>query len=404
MTYDPHTALRYAREMARPRLVGSGEDRAVAGEIAARLRQFGYRVEQQPFRFSAAHGAFVAAEVLACLALMIGSLLLRPASAWAAAAMAAAAVGVVALTTPLNRAVQRGAVEIDAASDRARRRNAWRRLCLGLGRRYASENVIASLPAARAPGAANVLLVAHYDSKSQRIPIVVRVACFSLAMAGIALYTAAVFAEALGAGLGAAAPALAALTVAAGAPLLFLDVGNASPGAIDNASGAGTAIHVAECVARRPELAAAVNVRVLITGAEELGVLGPIAYLAQHEPELRRMAGAGGLRILNFDGVGVDADLRLAGGRRDGAGLAGVVCEAAGGLGLRIQPFSMVGLSYDHVPFADRGFDAVSLIAIGRATWAVHTPRDTGGALHPRGFDQAGRVALKVIEALAHTR
>jgi hypothetical protein len=56
---------------------------------------------------------------------------------------------------------------------------------------------------------------------------------------------------------------------------------------------------------------------------------------------------------------------------------------------------------FDHIPFARCGFDAVSLMAVGRASWAVHTPGDSADKLHVRGFEQAGRVAWRVIEKLA---
>jgi hypothetical protein len=55
---------------------------------------------------------------------------------------------------------------------------------------------------------------------------------------------------------------------------------------------------------------------------------------------------------------------------------------------------------FDHVPFAQRGLDAVSLAVIGKATRAVHTPGDSADKLHVRGFDQAGQVALRVIEKM----
>jgi hypothetical protein len=56
---------------------------------------------------------------------------------------------------------------------------------------------------------------------------------------------------------------------------------------------------------------------------------------------------------------------------------------------------------FDHMPFAQRGFDAVTLMAIGPASRSVHTPGDSIDKLHVRGFDQAGQVTLRVIEALA---
>jgi len=67
---------------------------------------------------------------------------------------------------------------------------------------------------------------------------------------------------------------------------------------------------------------------------------------------------------------------------------------------LPLKRFRFVGALFDHVPFAQHGFDAVTLMAIGRASRSVHTPDDSIDKLHRRGFDQAGRVALKVIQQL----
>ena len=67
---------------------------------------------------------------------------------------------------------------------------------------------------------------------------------------------------------------------------------------------------------------------------------------------------------------------------------------------LPLKRFGFVGALFDHIPFAQRGFDAISLIAVGRASRSVHTPADAIDKLHVRGFDQAGRVALHVIAKL----
>ena len=400
MTFDAHKAIAYARRFARPRLAGSPQTQRVIEEITSLLSSRGYRVARETFAFSTAYNVFIALEVLACLLLALASLTLWGASPWASALLAAGIVGVIAAAPWLNRAVQAGASRpLDTTEHTGR----WQRLCLGLGRRLTAANLIATLPGApEDPTLPHIVLIAHYDSKSQRLPIAVRVACFALSITGGLLYAAAALLHAL-----TAAPALsglafvaAAVAVVAGVPLLFLDVGNASPGAIDNASGLSVALHLAEILAQQRDWQGRLRLTFLITGAEEIGVAGAAAYLQRHRAELRRDAQAAGLRILNFDGVGVDADLRLAGARlnrRNNGRMAGWVEAAARDCGLRVKPFSMIGLSYDHAPFAEAGFDAVSLIAIGRATWAVHTPRDTAERLHPRGFAQAGAIALRII-------
>jgi hypothetical protein len=399
MTFDPHSALAYARRFARPRLAGSAENQRVADEIVSLLEARGCRVARETFAFSTAFNTVIVGEVAACLLLAVASLAMQAISPWASTLLGAGIVAVIGAAPWLNRAAQAGAI---APQDRGEPVSLWQRL----GRRLTATNLVATLPGASNDAALpHVILVAHYDSKSQRLPLVARVACFALAIGGSLLYAATSAAHAL-----TASPALSALAtggavvaIMAGIPLLFLDVGNASAGAIDNASGLGVALHLAETLAQRRDWQGRLRLTFLFTNAEEMGVAGAAAYARRHLHTLRRDRQGAGLGILNFDGVGVDADVRLAGAtssRRNGGRMAGRVEAAARDCGLRVKPFSMVGLSYDHVPFAEAGFDAVSLIAIGRATSTVHTARDTAELLHPRGFAQAGAIALRVIEQM----
>ena len=74
--------------------------------------------------------------------------------------------------------------------------------------------------------------------------------------------------------------------------------------------------------------------------------------------------------------------------------------DACAELNLPPKRFGFSGALFDHIPFAQRGFDAISLITVGRASRSVRTPQDSIDQLHVRGFDQAGRAALRVIEQM----
>jgi hypothetical protein len=54
----------------------------------------------------------------------------------------------------------------------------------------------------------------------------------------------------------------------------------------------------------------------------------------------------------------------------------------------------------DHIPFAHAGFDAISFTVSGKASWWIHTRNDSVEQLHPRGFAEAGNVALGVVEGI----
>jgi hypothetical protein len=395
MTFDPHIALSYAASIARPRRVGSGEDEKVAREIEERLRAWGWHVERQPFTFSTTSEVFLKLFILASL-LLVSALLV-----WHERLLAGLLLLLSALFMPLNRSVQARALEQNGRGVK------W-------GQRYTTANLIAtrnrvsaiqssSLIAEGNPvsGLPHLYLVAHYDSKSQRMPLVVRMALFTLAIsAGLILIVltlvdvSTVFYLPIG-----------LLVLASAAPLLFLDVGNTSPGAIDNASSVGLVLHLAEILAQHTDWQDKLQVTILIPSAEEMTLMGSVAYVAAYEQSLREQDRSGGLYVLNFDGIGVDGDLYFVGHlhRRqngDRRALLDHVQSACAALDLPLKRFGFAGALFDHIPFAQHGFDAISLIVVGTASRSVHTPADSSDQLHVRGFDQAGRVALRVIEQM----
>lgn len=380
MNFDPQIAFDYAASISRPRKVGSREHEQVAREIEDRLRGWGYAVERQPFTFSAA------SEVFLKLIVLIGMLLSVALLVWRNGVVAALLLLLVAAFMPLNRRVQTAALKRNGHS-------------LRLGRRYTTANLIATTT--QASHLPQLYLVAHYDSKSQRMPLVVRIALFMLAIStGLFLVILTLFdpTTVLYVPIG-------LLALLAALPLLFLDVGNNSPGAIDNASSVGLVLHLAEVLAQRDDWQDKLNVTILIPSAEEMTLMGSVAYVTACEKALHDQDRLRGLFVLNFDGIGVDGDVYYVGRsrasrQRDGLDLLAHLQQACHDLKLPLKRFGFIGALFDHIPFAQRGFDAISLVAVGRASRSVHTPGDSIDKLHVRGFDQAGRVALKVIDQL----
>jgi hypothetical protein len=383
MDFDPRLAVHYAASISRPRKVGSGEDERVAWEIEDRLRGWGYAVERQPFTFS------TASEVLLKMFLLASLLLVTALLIWHERVLAVLLVVLIALFLPLNRRVQAAALERNGRG-------------LKWGRRYKAVNLIATPPATSLRSAQDALphlyLVAHYDSKSQRMPLVLRITLFMLAIsAGLILVVLTLLdvSTAFYFPIG-----LLALTAAV--PLLFLDVGNSSPGAIDNASSVGLVLHLAEVLAQRNDWQDKLHLTILIPSAEEMTLMGSVAYVTAQEKMLREQDQNGGLYVLNFDGIGVDGDLYYVGRSHRSSNSARIsllarLHSACAELDLPLKRFSFVGALFDHIPFAQHGFDAISLIAVGRASRSVHTPADSIDKLHVRGFDQAGRVTRHVI-------
>jgi len=408
MEFEAEVALNYARAISRPRQVGSGEDERVAEEVAARLEQFGYQVERQPFQFSTAPTWFLKLEILGGLLLILTTLLARRYGPWAEALPTVMLLLLLFVIGPINRVVEANSVAPDPDTPVSR----WSALCLRMGDRYTSTNLVGTrhdLP--DDPSLPHLYLVAHYDSKSQWMSLAVRIVLFTTAIIGSLSFAGLTLSELAHPAFAFAANVVGVVAIGASLPLLFLDVGNTSPGAIDNASGVGTVLHLAECLARRSDLLDKLHVAVLMTSAEELTLRGASAFVRRHEDELRRQAECGGLYILNFDGTGVDGMLYVVGeenGRRASharpashASLVDLVRATCSELQVPLGRFLLPGAMFDHIPFARRGFDAVSLIAVGGTSWAVHTPADSADKLHIRGFEQAGRVVLRAIEKLA---
>ncbi len=392
MNFDPQTALNYAASISRPRRVGSGADQEVAAELERKLRGWGYEVEWQPFTFSTAPNVFLTLVVLAGIIFVLVMLLTHERFSSVADAAALLLILLIALFMPLNRRVQSAALERNGRGLR------W-------GRRYTTVNLAATLPERSAAESKEALphlyLVAHYDSKSQRMPLAARMTLFMLTTSAGLILVALTLLEVstvlyLPIGL---------LTLAAALPLLFLDIGNNSPGAIDNASSVGLVLHLAEVLAQRADWQDKLRLTILLPSAEEMTLMGSVAYVTAYEGTLRGQDRHGGLYVLNFDGIGIDGDLYYVGHShqlqsRDRMSLLARVQSACAELYLPLRHFGFIGALFDHIPFAQRGFDAISLIAVGRASRSVHTPADSIDQLHVRGFDQAGRVALRVIEKM----
>ena len=136
---------------------------------------------------------------------------------------------------------------------------------------------------------------------------------------------------------------------------------------------------------------------VVFTSAEELGLMGAVAFVHAEEERLRRESQMG-LSILNLDGIGVDGELQWVGATS--AQLVDLILQCSHDLHIKARRFRLIGALFDHVPLAQHGFEAVSLITVGRASRSVHRPADSIGKLHVRGCDQAGQVTLAVIQKL----
>ncbi|MDE3152170.1 MAG: M28 family peptidase [Gemmatimonadota bacterium] len=223
-------------------------------------------------------------------------------------------------------------------------------------------------------GEPRVWLVAHLDSKSQRLPLALR--ALGATLTGAAWLAGGVTAAL---GLGAApwwSVGLVLTPAFAGALLLlFSAAGNDSPGAADNASGVAAVLRAAELVEASTPLG------VLITDAEERGLAGAHAWAAGRAPGT----------AVNCDTIDDrGAVMLLWSGQPPGhlvtamdraARRAGVACRA------RRLP---VGVLTDGVALARAGWECATLSRATVGTLArIHTRRDAVERMEGSGVESA---------------
>ena len=309
--------------------------------VARFLVELGYSVEEQPFTFNA--GVYralpVAGATLAALSLIELPLLLRPAPAWGALVMLlslAAALGIVSS-----------------------------RIMRGDGPPPGQQRDDANIIARRAGASIRCWLIAHLDTKAQAQSMAGRLVALWVTVVTVSGLVALVIVR-----LGGPLRAGPVVAVVAGCCLAGLLVSRgrltgSSPGARDNGSGLLAVLTAAE-------LATDSSIGIIITAAEEFGLVGARA-LARERPGLFSQAS-----VLNVDTVDDEGTLFVVTHDRGSAALAGRVRARLAGLAPRCTQRRLpLGIMVDSLPLAPVALEAAT---VGRVTWGtlrlVHTARD----------------------------
>ena len=262
---------------------------------------------------------------------------------------------------------------------------------------YAKRRWIKDFPAMRARsvnlearrGSPRVWLVAHLDSKSQTIAMLVRIAG-SIALALVMMLTLLVLLLSL---IGverihALSPALQVAALVAALPGISCFVTNHSTGAVDNASGVVAAILASESASSPRDLG------ILITSGEELGLAGAREWASAAPREIQ---------VLNCDTVDDRGRWRCmySGGRpRQITRTARFVADQQGAplhVG-RLIP----GILADNMAFADKGIAAVTVSRGLLSTLArIHTRRYNSSMLTGKGAAEASALLSALAKELA---
>jgi hypothetical protein len=243
-------------------------------------------------------------------------------------------------------------------------------------------------------GKPSVWLVAHIDSKSQTVPMLVRVAS-SIALTIVVAFSFIVPLLSL-VGLGVVTPVwhvLALLAVLTALPSIFCFIRNESNGAVDNASGV-VAVLLAAQAATAPT-----GLGVLITSGEELGLAG-----AREWAGVRKLAGSApsGIKVLNCDTVDDTGNWRCMYTGSRPKRIAAAAETIGSTMGVRLPMGRLIpGILADSVAFADLGIEAVTLSRGTLSTLArIHTRRDTSNTLTGVGVAEASALLTALAKEL----
>lgn len=346
--------LQSGREAGTPAVARARE------HVAAHLRALGLRVDSVPFSCTSASllGFPVFGAALGWLSLLMLLLLTSTVPAWAPIVLWVAGLGAAALPAA----------------------------ALGLGWTTLGLPVRddANLVAWRDGAPVVRWLVAHLDSKAQGHSMAGRlVAVWIAAVAALSLTVLALVRLGGPVPLGLVAP-VGTLGLAAGFLLGRGRLRGESPGARDNGSG------LLACLMAAADLGPGTGV--VVTGAEEFGLLGARALLGSR-PELFR-----GCEIINLDTLDDRGNLYVVHHDPAGATLAGRVAQRLTMEGVATCVRALpIGILTDSVAFARAGLPAVT---VARLDWAtlrrIHTPRDTMSAFQLTTAEAVGRQLARI--------
>lgn len=248
-----------------------------------------------------------------------------------------------------------------------------------------------------------VIVCAHYDSKSQFIPMPVRLfMMLSGLVSGFILSIIFIISGALSiAGRdvpGNVAVFIAGIATAAVLAVLVPDrPGNRSPGALDNASGVAVILELARIINMDP--LKNFDFLAVAFGAEEIGLCGSAGYVRSHKEELEKKP----CFVINFDmpvsrkgkismNTGFGFPPKRTSGRLNEYGKA-----AAAGLGYELDEEYLMGGSSDHYHWVKEGFEATSFTT---SAAYIHSSRDTADKINQEALGRAGEIALGMLRRL----
>ena len=380
-TYDAQCAYHHITQLAIPRLVGSAGEAETQDYIVQQFTELGLDVSWEPFVFTK-FPAEVLPRILSAFFILI--VLSVP---WFGERFPIPVCFACVLSLTIAMFFTQWQKRLEGLYD--------------VGRRHRTENIVATNNANRDNNTPAFLFVAHYDSKSQVLPIAVRMVAYGIAIVGLIALTVVMLVKVIALIW---LPNYIVWSIAGITSfcLLLLQINlteNRSPGAFDNASGVGVMLEVARVMMARNEKK---SVTFLATGAEEYGMCGALRYIQAHVDEYDRE----NTYVINLDGLGVGNGVNLITRygippTRTTRTLRNLFRTSSEALGIRAsERYLPIGVGLDSIPIASRGFETVTLTArgVGRVALKIHSKQDRSELLNEESLQQVGELIVDVIE------
>ena len=380
-TYDAQCAYHHITQLAIPRLVGSAGEAETQDYIVQQFTELGLDVSWEPFVFTK-FPAEVLPRILSAFFILV--VLSVP---WFGERFPIPVCFACVLSLTIAMFFTQWQKRLEGLYD--------------VGRRHRTENIVATNNANRDNNTPAFLFVAHYDSKSQVLPIAVRMVAYGIAIVGLIALTIVMLVKVIALIW---LPNYIVWSIAGITSfcLLLLQINlteNRSPGGFDNASGVGVMLEVARVMMARDEKK---SVTFLAAGAEEYGMCGTLRYIQAHVDEYDRE----NTYVINLDGLGVGNGVNLI--TRYGIPpthttrtLRNLFRTSSEALGIRVsERYLPIGVGLDSIPIASRGFETVTLTSkgVGRVALKIHSKQDRSELLNEESLQQVGELIVDVIE------
>ena len=270
---------------------------------------------------------------------------------------------------------------------------------------FTTENIFVNLKSKNSK--AKIIYMAHWDSKSQTFPSIVRIIIIMIAAFGdlamLFLYFILSIIEFF-------IPidilildyillTVCIILAVTGLLNFFNKTANKSPGAIDNAASVGTVIELARYFKNNP--LDNIDFIFLSTSSEELNLGGAKVFISKYKQDFDPKSSY----FINFDGIGGNGLIRLITAygiprKSSSDKLNELLLKSSEELDIEAKTIYLpTGAWSDFMPIIQKGFDACWLASMG-STKYVHTKKDTMDLVSKEGLKNGLLLSVEVAKKL----